>query len=461
MFSFDNTLGAIYMGALFTTILYGMTCIQSFIYFQQFPSDRRALKWMVLVLCSPYIRSSVGLLIVIVVTIISDTIVREMFVWRVWRVSNKRAWPGFLAILVAISFVPGFGFGVKGFYVKSWKEFATMKSRTCSSRALSASGWQKKRTGIKRTDSLITVLMLYSINTNIITSIFSLLCLITYAVMSQNFVFIAFYFPISKLFVNAMLAILNARKSQRGNDVVLSLPVYSSAEPAGTLTTTPGGAEESWASSSLAIISIILTGFAMSDHQQALMISTRVHAIFGYTLMLAGLTRIVEVCFIAPKFLPVEHVEGVEDDQSEHTLADGKEEVQSKGGAFRHLPPFLLVAAGVLFMSGTDEELKFVNDNGMDHVTYVLIMYSIAFLIYAHVLFLINLYSTSGRNAPDASVRVKDGGVIELVSPAGNWYSRLSNGRPGRSQARGPMEDPTSASALMQTHVIGDEEEDD
>ncbi|THH08908.1 hypothetical protein EW146_g8840 [Bondarzewia mesenterica] len=222
-----------------------------------------------------------------------------------------------------------------------------------------------------------------------------------------------------------------------------------------------GGAEESWASSSLAIISIILTGFAMSDHQQALMISTRVHAIFGYTLMLAGLTRIVEVCFIAPKFLPVEHVEGVEDDQSEHTLADGKEEVQPKGGAFRHLPPFLLVAAGVLFMSGTDEELKFVNDNGMDHVTYVLIMYSIAFLIYAHVLFLINLYSTSGRNAPDASVRVKDGGAIELVSPAGNWYSRLSNGHPGRSQARGTMEDPTSASALMQTHVIGDEEEDD
>jgi hypothetical protein len=35
----------------------------------------------------------------------------------------------------------------------------------------------------------------------------------------------------------------------------------------------------------------------------------------------------------------------------------------------------LLVASGVLFMSATDEELDFVHDNEMDHVTYVLIMY--------------------------------------------------------------------------------------
>jgi len=42
----------------------------------------------------------------------------------------------------------------------------------------------------------------------------------------------------------------------------------------------------------------------MSDHAQALMLSTKVHAVFGYTLMLAGLARLIEVCFVAPSYAP-------------------------------------------------------------------------------------------------------------------------------------------------------------
>lgn len=86
--------------------------------------------------------------------------------------------------------------------------------------------------------------------------------------------------------------------------------------------------------------SIILTGYAMSDHAQALKLSTKVHAVFGYTLMLAGLTRLIEVCFLAPSYAPMD---GVEDDSSDHTLADGAgpESAVPKGRAFRHLPPFV------------------------------------------------------------------------------------------------------------------------
>lgn len=85
--------------------------------------------------------------------------------------------------------------------------------------------------------------------------------------------------------------------------------------------------------------SIILTGYAMSDHAQALKLSTKVHALFGYTLMLAGLTRLIEVCFIVPSYAPMD---GVEDDRSDHTLADGAgPEAFPKGRAFRHMPPFV------------------------------------------------------------------------------------------------------------------------
>ena len=36
----------------------------------------------------------------------------------------------------------------------------------------------------------------------------------------------------------------------------------------------------------------------MSAHDQELMISTKVHTVFGYTLMAAGAVRIVEIAFV-------------------------------------------------------------------------------------------------------------------------------------------------------------------
>ena len=43
---------------------------------------------------------------------------------------------------------------------------------------------------------------------------------------------------------------------------------------------------------------IMITGWAMSAHPQELMVSAATHAMFGYTLMAAGVTRIIEIAFI-------------------------------------------------------------------------------------------------------------------------------------------------------------------
>ena len=43
---------------------------------------------------------------------------------------------------------------------------------------------------------------------------------------------------------------------------------------------------------------LFLTGYAMSSHPQELHLSTMVHMVFGYTLMGAGLTRLIEISFI-------------------------------------------------------------------------------------------------------------------------------------------------------------------
>lgn len=64
--------------------------------------------------------------------------------------------------------------------------------------------------------------------------------------------------------------------------------------------------------------------------------------------MLAGVTRIIEVSFIVPKYYPLHEGNVTPDDNhSEHTLADGAP--SASGGvayakaesAFRHLPPFV------------------------------------------------------------------------------------------------------------------------
>ncbi|KAF8956933.1 hypothetical protein BDZ97DRAFT_141459 [Flammula alnicola] len=147
---------------------------------------------------------------------------------------------------------------------------------------------------------------------------------------------------------------------------------------------------------------IFLTGWAMSEHAQALMISTKVHAMFGNTLMFAGFARILEVCFFVPSY---DAETSDDDNNSERTLADSttpRNTSLAKAAAsrsFRYLTPFLLVAAGLLFISATDDELRYVNDNEMDHVTYILIVFSLAFLLYTFIVVLVNMYSTTGRNA--------------------------------------------------------------
>ena len=71
-----------------------------------------------------------------------------------------------------------------------------------------------------------------------------------------------------------------------------------------------------------------------------------------------------------------------------------------------------------------------------------------AFLLYAFIVFLISLYSTSGRNAPGAagSAIAIDERAIELVSPRGpaKWYARV----------------PTQG-AGSHTHVLDDDEEEE
>lgn len=134
-------------------------------------------------------------------------------------------------------------------------------------------------------------------------------------------------------------------------------------------------------------IVILLTGWAMSAHPQDLPLSTMVHTVFGYTLMAAGASRIIEISFLLKD-------------------SRGGSEINS----WQHLPPFvslsllslwsvanllkLLYASGFLFMGATEEQMKLLSDADVTHVSYILILYSIAFLLYLFVNILLYVFAS-------------------------------------------------------------------
>ncbi|KAI2463820.1 hypothetical protein F4781DRAFT_415324 [Annulohypoxylon bovei var. microspora] len=154
---------------------------------------------------------------------------------------------------------------------------------------------------------------------------------------------------------------------------------------------------------------ILITGWAMSAHPQELMISAETHKMFGYTLMAAGATRIIEISFV------------VRDRAS--MSEDGRE-----SNSFQYVPAFLLYASGFLFMGATEEQMALVASSGMDHVAYILILYSLAFLIFLFTNVLLGIYDrnstpalpakdvANGRLGPrvNGSIPVRDAQEFEL-----------------------------------------------
>ncbi|KAH9923541.1 uncharacterized protein B0H18DRAFT_465601 [Fomitopsis serialis] len=66
-----------------------------------------------------------------------------------------------------------------------------------------------------RTSYAMRLLMAYSIETGALTSACTLACLVTFATVRHNYAYMVLYLLLSKFYLNALLATLNARRSLR------------------------------------------------------------------------------------------------------------------------------------------------------------------------------------------------------------------------------------------------------
>ncbi|KAH9057314.1 hypothetical protein EDB87DRAFT_1686429 [Lactarius vividus] len=73
----------------------------------------------------------------------------------------------------------------------------------------------RRKTGYARTDSMIMTLMAYSINSGLLTCVLATAMTISFVVSPSSLIWLAFYWAMSKCYVNSLLAMLNCRDHVR------------------------------------------------------------------------------------------------------------------------------------------------------------------------------------------------------------------------------------------------------
>lgn len=204
-----------------------------------------------------------------------------------------------------------------------------------------------------------------------------------------------------------------------------------------------------------------LTGWAMSAHAQALMISTHIHGLFGYALMGAGIARAIEVCFVVQD-RPTGTVDGSWLPQRFSEPFHGS---YYPIRAFQYLPPYLLVASGVLFMSATDEELRWADGRGVDHATWGLIDFSLSMLVFLWINVLVDLYVNFGGRYGARTSNISQTVSGDREAHGGHTlYSRLDADQNGTDPEQFELSAKRASSSIdvderSPNHVLFDEDD--
>ncbi|GJE93654.1 hypothetical protein PsYK624_098140 [Phanerochaete sordida] len=260
----NTTLGAALMGGFTAAIVYGITTLQTFLFFRGRSHNN---KWMSLTVAGLWIVNSAHMALVIhpiywyavtkyldpfaignivwsvsagiVFTAVNDVVVRGWFVYRIYVLSHYKKWAALpLALLCIVLFGVTLATGVKAYQTKTYTNFEKIHWLLDTDLSLVfvadvviaiilcfLLAMARAKTINRRTESYINILILYTINTGLLTSMLSLACLITFVTMPFNYVFLSLYFPMANLYANSLLASFNMRDSFRAESTTYSVPL--------------------------------------------------------------------------------------------------------------------------------------------------------------------------------------------------------------------------------------------
>ncbi|OCH83749.1 hypothetical protein OBBRIDRAFT_507125 [Obba rivulosa] len=280
LFHLSNTLGALQISTMITSGIYGITLLQTYVYLHNKCNDPTSFKaaicflWALdtlhqIFICNMAFTYTVtdfgnvliltqetwAMIAIIIVSAFMHTGVRSLFCLRIWWLSGKN-W-----MLVSIIMFCSLGelgtlltFAVKNITVVHYQlfglgalssEFYAATILTIVSDSFIAISQVvlllKRRSNVRRTDSMIRTLIVYSVNTGLLTTACALTLLITWATMPDSLIYDIFFSALPTLLFNALLATLNARKELRekahGTAGLISLPLAPAAPTSSNIST--------------------------------------------------------------------------------------------------------------------------------------------------------------------------------------------------------------------------------
>ncbi|KAI0750004.1 hypothetical protein C8Q80DRAFT_663083 [Daedaleopsis nitida] len=249
--SLDNTFGAVLIGTILGSILYGLTSHQSYRYYRLYPTDPLLLKLMVFVIwcldtfhtilsmhvCYYYLITNyfdpekllVGIWsmrLTIITTGAVIAITHIFFARRIFLIGNRNI---YLLILMGLLLVTETCFclaaTVETFVAVTFERYTehykwiipcslgTAVIIDAVTTSTLTYYLHKCRTGFKRTDSLIDILIVYTINTGLLTGLLNLAAMLAATFSPKTLIYYGIDIASSKMYANSLLAVLNARRS--------------------------------------------------------------------------------------------------------------------------------------------------------------------------------------------------------------------------------------------------------
>ncbi|TFK35686.1 hypothetical protein BDQ12DRAFT_687799 [Crucibulum laeve] len=251
--SMDATYGAMYIGLLFATFFQGVLSVQAYLYFAKFPRDPLKTKILVisvwladllhLVLISragyhyfitewgntpALMYSTEELDLHTSILGIATILCQGFFLYRIWILSHHNLYLVLpLTAGCLTTFVLDIVIAIQVSNVPLVSSFSHFKPEGVEAIAISSIGagvdviialvlcFYLKQGQTNHSLSLVSRIIEYTVATGLATSTFAIGCLIAYLIRPDTFIFIAMYFSMGRMYTNALLASLNARRHLR------------------------------------------------------------------------------------------------------------------------------------------------------------------------------------------------------------------------------------------------------
>ncbi|KLO17021.1 hypothetical protein SCHPADRAFT_887299 [Schizopora paradoxa] len=248
----DNTMGALYIGVVLSMSLWGAGCVQMYYYYDSFPKDSIYLKLYVagvwaldtvhqgLIIHSCYVFLITNYFNPLFLTNLQGTLkdmvivtgfvcfcVQTFFIMRVWRLSHKNIIvTATLSVLCFVPFVLTIVYFAKMYSLNDFTQLNQIFPISKSINVLSAVAdvsiaatliflLQRSRTGFKNSETIINKMIMFSVNTGLLTSLVAIASLLSITAWPLTFIYITFYFLVPRLYINSLYATLNARNALR------------------------------------------------------------------------------------------------------------------------------------------------------------------------------------------------------------------------------------------------------